>query len=152
MTIQIRRARPDEGPCLKEIAIAAKSHWGYEAGSVRRWADQGDFSPTGLTRLAAFVAERDGRPVGWASLLPKADGWWLEDLWVEPEWIGKGIGSALFQHAVAHARSAGAERLQWEAEPNAVDFYERMGARRLRDSEPTAFGRIIPIMGLDLGE
>jgi GNAT superfamily N-acetyltransferase len=152
MSVRIRLARPEEGPRLKEIAIAAKSSWGYEAESVREWADQGDFSPTGLARLVAFVADSDGRAVGWASLLWKAEGWWLEDLWVEPESIGKGVGSRLFRHAAAHVRSAGAKRLRWEAEPNAVGFYERMGGHYLRDGEPTAFGRIIPVMGLELAD
>jgi GNAT superfamily N-acetyltransferase len=149
--LKIRAARPDEGPRLKEIAVAAKSFWGYERQSVQRWADDGDFSPAGLARLAAFVAEEGGHAVGWAALLRKSDGWWLEDLWVEPAWMGKGVGSRLFRHAAAHARSAGAKRLHWEAEPHAVEFYERMGGRYVRDSKPTVWGRIVPIMELDLG-
>jgi len=152
MTIEIRRARADEGPRLEEIAVEAKSSWGYDAESVRRWADDGDFSPTGLARLVAFVAEKSGRAIGWASLRLKADGWWLEDLWVEPAWMGRGVGSRLFRHAAAHARSAGANRLQWEAEPNAVGFYKQMGGRYVRDGEPSAWGRIIPVMGIDLGD
>jgi GNAT superfamily N-acetyltransferase len=152
MTIEIRRARPDEGPRLKEIAVAAKSHWGYERQAVQRWADRGDFSPRGLAKLAAFVAEADGRAVGWSSLVRKGDGWWLEDLWVDPAFMGKGVGSQLFRHAAAHAQSAGAERLQWEAEPHAIGFYKRIGGRYLRDSEPSAWGRIIPVMGIDLGD
>jgi GNAT superfamily N-acetyltransferase len=121
LTIEIRRARSDEGPRLKEIAIAAKGSWGYDGQSVRRWADDGDFTPSGLATLDAFVTEADGRAVGWASLLRKDDGWWLEDLWVEPAWMGKGIGERLFRRAASHARSLGARQLQWEAEPNAVD-------------------------------
>src|SRR5438093_1809076 len=97
--LTLRDARPDEGPRLKEIAIAAKCHWGYERERVEAWADQGDFTPGGLERLAPFVAEVDGRAVGWAALLHKPAGWWLEDLWVEPEWMGKGVGSQLFRHA-----------------------------------------------------
>jgi GNAT superfamily N-acetyltransferase len=150
VTIEIRRARPDEGPQLREIAIAAKSYWGYDGESVRRWADDGDFTPSGLATLDAFVAEADGRAVGWASLLQKDDGWWLEDLWVEPAWMGKGIGEGLFRHAASRARSLGSRKLQWEAEPNAVGFYERMGGRFVRDGVPSAWGRIIPVMALDL--
>jgi hypothetical protein len=40
--------------------------------------------------------------------------------------------------------------MEWEAEPNALGFYERMGGRYLRDSEPSAWGRVIPVMGVDL--
>ena len=31
-------------------------------------------------------------------------------------------------------------RMEWEAEPNALGFYERMGGRYLRDSEPERMG------------
>ena len=136
----IRRVRPDDGVRLKEVAIAAKSHWGDERERVLRWADDGDFSPR-RRGVDAFVADVDGRAVGWASLLRKRDGWRLEDLWVEPAWMGRGLGARLFRHAAAYARALGAEQLQWEADPNAVAFYERMGARVVRDSEPSVWGR-----------
>jgi hypothetical protein len=39
--------------------------------------------------------------------------------------------------------------LEWEAEPNALEFYEKMGARRLRDST-SEWGRTLSVMGVDL--
>ena len=75
---------------------------------------------------------------------------WLDDLWVEPEWIGRGVGSRLFHRAVERARELDATRLEWEAEPHAIGFYTRMGGHYLRDSEPSAWGRVIPVMGIDL--
>ena len=48
------------------------------------------------------------------------------------------------------ARQLGATRLEWEAEPNAVGFYEGMGGRYLRESAPTELGRTVPVMGLEL--
>jgi GNAT superfamily N-acetyltransferase len=72
--------------------------------------------------------------------------------WVEPAWIGQGIGARLFRHAVERARQLGAKRLEWEAEPNAVGFYERMGGRYLRDSEPSEWGRVLAVMGIDLAD
>jgi len=75
---------------------------------------------------------------------------WLEDLWIEPEWIGKGIGGTLFRHAAAHAIGLGAKYLEWEAEPNAAGFYERMGAKHLRESELSEWGRRLSVMGVEL--
>jgi GNAT superfamily N-acetyltransferase len=145
----IRAAHADEGPRLKEIAIAAKAHWGYELDKVREWADQGDFSATRLSELAVFVAEADGEQIGWASLEAKPGAWWLADLWVEPEWIGGGIGGQLFRHAARHARRSGALQLEWEAEPNAIGFYEKMGGTYRRDST-SEWGRTLTVMGVDL--
>ena len=74
----------------------------------------------------------------------------LDDLWVEPAWIGRGVGTKLFEACVNRARELGAERMEWEAEPHSVGFYEKLGAVRLRDSERTTMDRIIPVMGMDL--
>ena len=62
----IRPGRPDEGERLREIAAAAKGHWGYDAERVQDWAAGIDFS--GEAEL--FVAEEDGRVVAWAALVP----------------------------------------------------------------------------------
>jgi GNAT superfamily N-acetyltransferase len=149
--VRIRPARLDEGERLREIAIAAKSHWGYDLSRVREWAAQGDFSASGLRAKEVYVAEGEGRAVAWAALAPRAgETMWLDDLWVDPAWMGRGVGSLLFRHALERARNLGAVRLEWEAEPNAVGFYEKLGGRYLRDSEPSAWGRVIPVLGIDL--
>jgi GNAT superfamily N-acetyltransferase len=147
--VVIRQGRVDEGARLKEIAIASKGFWGYEPERVREWADQGDFTPDALQKLALFVAEAGGRTIAWASIEPRGESAWLADLWVEPEWIGKGIGARLFRVAAEHAQRTGAAAMEWEAEPNAIGFYEKMGGRYLRDST-TEWGRVLSVMGVDL--
>ena len=96
------------------------------------------------------VAEMNGRVVGWTGLIPRGDVCWLDDLWIEPSSIGTGIGSRLFQHAAHVAEALGASRMEWEAEPNALGFYKRMGGRYVRDSEPSEWGRILQVMAVDL--
>jgi GNAT superfamily N-acetyltransferase len=150
MTLQIRPARPDEGERLREIAEAAKGHWGYDPDVVRRWAADGDFSAAGLRAKEFFVAEAEGHVVAWGALIPRGDVVWLDDMWVEPEWIGKGVGSILFRHAVERASDLGAATMEWEAEPNAVGFYERVGGRHVRDSEPSEWGRVLPVMAIEI--
>ena len=147
--IRLRAARAEDVPRLREIAIAAKGHWGYDLERVRAWGAEITIgSEEGGKEI--LVAEIEGSIAGWASVEPRGEAWWLEDLWVDPARMGAGLGSRLFQDAVDRARSAGAARLEWEAEPNALGFYTRMGARYLRDSDPTEWGRVIPIMGVDL--
>jgi GNAT superfamily N-acetyltransferase len=107
-------------------------------------------SPRSRRRQEVFVAELDGHAIGWAALIPQGEVVWLDDMWVEPEWIGKTVGSLLFRHSVERATRLGGTRMEWEAEPNAVGFYEKLGGRYLRDSEPTEWGRVLPVMGVDL--
>jgi GNAT superfamily N-acetyltransferase len=150
VNVFVRPARADEGARLKEIAIAAKGFWGYEPDKVRAWADQGDFTPERLQELIVFVAESGGGVVGWASLIPKDEVGWLEDLWIDPAWMGKGVGSLLFRHAAEHAKGVGAGRMEWEADPNAIGFYEKMGGTYVRESDQTEWGRHLSVMGVEL--
>ena len=135
---------------MREIAVEAKAHWGYDRALVEEWALGGDFEPESLRKRLLYVAEAEGRPVGWAALIPRGEVGWLEDLWVEPAWIGRGVGRMLFEHVAAEARQRGARRLEWEAEPNARGFYERMGGSYVRDSEVTEWGRVLEVLGVDL--
>jgi GNAT superfamily N-acetyltransferase len=148
--IRIRLAKPHEGERLRDIAVEAKAYWGYDRERVIPWAAQGDFSPAGLRAKETFVADAGGRAVAWASLIPKGEVCWLDDLWVDPDRMRQGLGSRLFRHAAERAAALGAERLEWEAEPNAVPFYERMGGRYARDSGESEWGRILPVMALEL--
>lgn len=148
--LRIRAADPREGERLREIAVASKSYWGYDLDRVRAWAAGGDFSAEGLRSKEVHVAEVAGRVVGWAGLIPKGDVCWLDDLWIEPEWMGKGIGTRLFRHAAERGRQLGANRMEWEAERHALGFYEKVGGRYLRDSGPGVWGRVNAVMGIDL--
>jgi len=128
---------------LRDIAFAAKAHWGYDRELVRSWADSLELPP------AENLLLEDG---GWASVYARGEVCRLEDLWVDPAAMGQGIGSRLFERAAAFGRDHGCTRMEWESDPNAVGFYERMGASHLRDSEPTEWGRVLPVMGVSLVE
>lgn len=84
--------------------------------------------------LLAFVA---GEAAGFAvyfftySTFMAKPGLYLEDLFVAPEWRGKGIGRKLFGELVQVAEQRGCGRMEWSVldwnEP-AVKFYEKLGA------------------------
>ena len=96
-----------------------------------------------------YVAELHGLVVGWSAIISKGEVCWLDDLWIDPEFIGRGIGTRMFEHAVARGRELGAARVELEAERHSVGFYEKMGARYTRDSEPGVWGRISPSCARD---
>ena len=142
----LRPAVPDDYERLRELTFESKAHWDYDREFVRRWADALSFE----TERERWVAQLNGEIVAWATLVPPADGVVvLDDLWVDPAWMGRGLGSRLFRLAADRARELGAERLEWGAEPNAVGFYEKLGGRKLRD-HVSEWGRVLPWMGLDL--
>ena len=144
--VTVRAAGPADHERLRDLTFESKAHWGYDRDFVRRWTEGLSFE-SGQER---WVAEEDGEIVGWAGLVLPAEGVAvLDDLWVTPAAMGRGLGRQLFRLAADRARELGAERLEWGADPNAVGFYEKMGGRKLRD-HVTEWGRVAPWMGLEL--
>ena len=98
------------------------------------------------------VLERDGVVLGWHRLTFHAESAELEDLWLEPTLIGKGLGRLLFDHAAELARGHGSRVLEWDAEPFARGFYEAMGGVEIgRTPSAAEPGRTLPRMRLELG-
>ncbi|MFI5045861.1 MAG: GNAT family N-acetyltransferase [Acidimicrobiia bacterium] len=85
-------------------------------------AFDGGHAQAGLTRVAMV----DERVVGYATLLP-GDVAELEDLFVDPDWMRRGIGTALVEDAVTLARARNAPRIEVTANHHALHFYEAVG-------------------------
>jgi len=150
--LSIRPAAGGELDRLRDIAADGKRFWGYDPDLVERWVALGDFTPEVFAAKDVFVAVAGEEIIAWSSLILNGDLCWLDDLWVAPRWIRHGVGRRLFDHAVRRAKAAGATAMEWEAEPLAVGFYEKMGGRHVRDSEPSPiWNRTIPVMALTLG-
>lgn len=150
--ISIQRVRSEQAGELSSIAFAAKAHWGYPKRWMEMWKPQLTFSPEYFEQYESWVAIDHARPIGFYTLEDKGGNAWMENLWVLPEYIGKGIGKALFLHAVELARQRGYKVLQLEADPNAVGFYEKMGMYKISERQYEIEGqpRILPTMELRL--
>jgi GNAT superfamily N-acetyltransferase len=80
-------------------------------------------------------------PAGFALYFPIYSTWQgpslhLEDLFVLPEFRGRGIGKALLNHVAAAAVKRGCARLQWDVldwNQPAIDFYRSIGATMLHE-------------------
>ncbi len=93
-------------------------------------------------RINLFVAADGKRLVGYAlyyytysSFLARPT-LYLEDLYVLDEVRGGGAGFALFRRCVEEAMKEGCGRMEWSVltwNRKALDFYERLGARRMSD-------------------
>jgi GNAT superfamily N-acetyltransferase len=91
---------------------------------------------------ALLLEAADGEAVGYAiffttfSTFECRSGIWLEDVYVRPEHRRGGIGRAVMEHLAQLTQERGHVRLEWVAldwnEP-ALNFYDKLGARRLDD-------------------
>ena len=152
MSIEIRRAKPDEADTLTAVAHAAKRYWGYPEKWIAHWKPELTITPEFINANEVFVAVYDARIIGCCALVLSESLSELEHMWILPEFIGAGLGRRLFMHARDRAASLNLGELELSAEPNTEGFYRHMGAVRIGEvrSEIDGQPRVLPRMKVGL--
>src|SRR5256885_9388414 len=104
MKMRIVPAKPQDADALTEIAFAAKRHWGYPERWIRSWRDILKIRPEFIAENVTYVAMKNDRAMGFYLLTTESDGMHLDHLWIAPHALGRGIGRALFEHALEQTR------------------------------------------------
>jgi GNAT superfamily N-acetyltransferase len=154
--LTIRRAGPADAETLyaihRESAMTAYVHifppdrYRFPDDQMRaHWA-----ASLGEDETDVVIAERDGRPVGFAGVSPG----WLKNLFVAPDEWGRGAGSVLHDEAVRLLRTMAAGARLWVLEENerARRFYEHRGWTFDGERRPSDFPPYPPALryALDL--
>lgn|SRR5574341_240216 len=153
MKPEIRKARPDDADALTAIAHAAKRHWNYPEGWIEQWKPALTITPDFIANNEVFVIVVNDQIAGCCALLMTESVAEIEHMWIKPEYVGSGLGRALFEHAKEHAQKRGARVLELSADPNAEGFYARMGAERVGEISAGMKGeedRVLPRMRINL--
>ena len=150
--ILIRKAKTGEAESLTALCMRSKAHWGYDVEFMRLCTAALTVSEASIAAGRVLVATDDaGRTIGTVSVAEDDEGPELALMFVDPPAMGGGIGRALFEAAVRLARRLGYSRMTILADLNAAPFYERMGARFLRNAPSDAIpGRTLPLYEYDL--
>ena len=150
----IVECQPHDAQALTAIAHAAKRFWGYPEAWIRSWAHDLTLDEAYIQAHVVYAIQDHDHWLGFYSLVPLEieDRWELDHMWVVPTAMGRGLGRALFDHAVGQARQVGARRLQILSDPHAEAFYRRMGARTVgrRDASIGGVERWLPEMEIVL--
>jgi GNAT superfamily N-acetyltransferase len=125
--VTIGSASPSDLRVLREI---------YRRSSLSNAGDEGLFAEhpellewpdDALRQGRTRVAAAGGRIIGFATLAAGDGAGELEDLFVDPAWMRRGVGSTLIEDTAGITESKGWSRIEVDANPDALAFYERLG-------------------------
>lgn len=161
MTSIVREAVLDESQILTDISYAAKRYWNYPKEYFEIWKDELTITPEYIQSNKVFVAEVDEQVVGYFSLVEvKNDFWagkvfvkagfWLEHIFIQPEYIGRGIGTQLINYLEVMCSELGIDKVRIFSDPNANGFYDKMNARYVGESPSSIEGRMVSLYELDI--
>ena len=141
MNIEFRKASPADAPLILEFIKGLAEYERLsdmvvaDVDTLREWIFE-------KGKAEVLFVTLDGEEAGFAlyfynfsTFLGRA-GLYIEDLYVKPEYRGKGCGKALFGEITRIAALEGCGRVEWWCldwnEP-AIDFYKKFGAEAMDD-------------------
>lgn len=140
--LTMRSAQPSDAPVIIEL-VRALAEYEREPDAVK--ICEQDVLRYGFGSDAVFscvLAEWDGIVAGFALYFSTFSTWegkpglYLEDLFVKPEYRGKGIGKALMVKLAQIAVEKGYTRFQWQVldwNTPSIEFYEAIGAVHMKE-------------------
>ena len=140
--LRLRDARPDDLSTVDRLirALAKYERLEHEAQASHEQLRRALFGPQ--PKVFALLGEWQGKPAGlciWFynfSTFLGRHGIYIEDIFVEPEFRGRGLGRALLRHLAQRALGEDCGRIEWQVlnwnEP-AINFYRGIGAEPRTD-------------------
>jgi len=123
----IRLGSPADLPAVCSIYRRASLSNAGDHGNLLAHPEYLVLGPEGLAEGRTHVAEQDGSVVGFATWAEIADTMELEDLFVDPGFMRRGIATALVNRIAEVLQARGVKRLEVTANPHALGFYRAAG-------------------------
>src|SRR5689334_6899964 len=106
----IRMAREDDAGGIRRIARLAYAKYIPRIG--REPAPMAADYNADVAARRAVVIEADAKLCGYMVAWPESDAYFIENIGIEPQYQGSGLGRLLIEHAVSEARRAGLDALR----------------------------------------
>ncbi|WP_433764900.1 GNAT family N-acetyltransferase [Flavobacterium ginsenosidimutans] len=147
----IQKANIIDNEILTSITKKSKAYWGYSDEQIQKWDKNLTISKDYIREHSVFKLVDNDLIMGYYSFIFENDKTVeLDNLFVLPEYIGKGFGKYLLLDFLNRMKEIGIEKITLDSEPNAVEFYLKMGFAKVGEFELSIKNRFMPIMEMKL--
>lgn len=157
--IYISKAQSSDYLTLTEISFASKRYWKYPDHFYEIWEKELTITNDYIDQNIVYKAVYQNSILGFYSIIEnKSDfysgdvfvnkGYWLEHLFIRPDFLKQGIGRIIIDHAKALCISMRIDSLMIFVDPFASGFYDKVGVEYLYNSKSSIPDRMIPVCQL----
>jgi N-acetylglutamate synthase-like GNAT family acetyltransferase len=126
-TLSIRDAVWDDVGKLADLFVRSSLSNEDDRHNLLKNPSTLEYSDLGVRERRTRVVTTRGHIIGFATTLVFGDVLELVDLFVDPEWMGRGLGRSLVLDVVAVARQHGIPRVEVTGNNRARGFYAKVG-------------------------
>lgn len=143
----LRPAFTQETDAISALMRSSKAYWGYHAKQIEEWHDELTMTVEYIEQNQVCVALDESELSGVCSFSNCSVGKvTLDSLFISPNKIGLGVGSALLSYCIDSSIKFGASAIVLDADPNAEGFYLHHGFKTIGKKPSSIAGRFLPIM------
>jgi ribosomal protein S18 acetylase RimI-like enzyme len=147
----IEKAISSDHQILTEITKKSKAYWGYSEEQIEKWSKFLSVTPLYIDSSLVYKLTIEDQLAGYYSFLYQDEKTVkLDNLFVLPEYIGKGLGKILMNHFLSVLNKTIVKKVILHSEPNAEQFYAKLGFIKTGEIETSIKDRFMPLMELNI--
>jgi len=136
---------------LSELTVRSKAYWNYSSEQIEKWEEDLTISTEYIDKNEVWKLKKDDKLIGYYSFqsvdYEKVK---LDNIFIDPEFIGRGYGKILMNHFFKQVKNKGFETIYLDSDPNAEKFYQNLGFKVVGQLESSIKNRFLPIMELEI--
>jgi ribosomal protein S18 acetylase RimI-like enzyme len=149
--MKLQKATAEDHILLTEITKRSKAYWGYSEEQIAKWSNNLTVTADYIEKNNVFNLVDENQIIGYYSYIIQDNNQVkLDNLFVLPEYIGKGFGSYLMNDFLERMRNEKCQKITLDSEPNAEQFYRKIGFIKIGEFETSIKNRFMPIMEMNL--
>jgi len=147
----IEKANTNDDKILTEITKKSKAFWGYSEEQIEIWSEFLTVTKEYIETKAVYNLVVEDKIIGYYSFFHESENTIkLDNLFVLPDFIGKGFGKILMNDFLLRLKNSAVEKVVLNSEPNAEEFYKKFGFVKVGQIETSIKDRFLPIMELKI--
>lgn len=148
MNIEIRNAKLDDIGAINHLLRLSKAYWGYDEKFIKQFMKKFSVTADRFQKTTTILFYVDGKMVGFFGfLVDENEMLELDNFFLHPNYIGKGLGQKLWDACCNTARELGRNEFIIWSDPHAEHFYLKMGCEKIGEREsPMMLNRYPPIL------
>lgn len=149
--MKIEKSDRNDHLILSEITFQGKAFWGYEKEQLEKWRNDLTITEEYIENNETFKLMIEDKIIGYYSVLKLENKTIkLDNLFLLPEFIGKGYGKLLMNHCINRAKEMNMKKIVLDSEPNAELFYQSFGFKVYDKLKTSIENRFLPQMELNI--
>jgi N-acetylglutamate synthase-like GNAT family acetyltransferase len=149
--MKISKADSEDHEVLTSITKKSKAYWGFSEAILKEWEHLLTVTKDYIVTNEVYKLVQNGQIIGYYSYFSVDEKTIkLDNIFILPEFIGKGFGKLLMNDFLKNSRQLEIEKITLDAEPNAEKFYKSFAFETVGQLESSIKDRYLPIMELQI--